>query len=158
MEIIVEDEKGFVCISVFSILFEKHFSFGLVILGGDYNCVLNPVVDYFLISTIILDRTGSSTIGSSTQSDHSPIFIKISPPYRDPFKRHWQLNPSLLSNDTFYTYLNEQFTRKQKIETVTVTHPWYGKLPKHLSEILLYLLWLKRRGRNWQLSSSLNLN
>lgn len=57
----------------------------------------------------MLDRTEDCTIGSSTLSDHSPSFITISPSYRDPLKRHWRLNPSLLSNDNFCTYLNKQF-------------------------------------------------
>lgn len=41
--------------------------------------------------------------------DHSSLSLELLPPHRGPFSRHWHLNPSLLSNSAFLTYLENQW-------------------------------------------------
>lgn len=66
-------------------------------------------IDYFLSSRFVLDRIVNCTIGTQSLSDHAPVSVTISPPYRDPACRHWRLNPALLSNHRFVDYVTTEW-------------------------------------------------
>lgn len=65
-------------------------------------------IDYFFSSRGVLNRTVNCTIGTKSLSDHSPVAIIISPPYRDPCCRHWRLSPVLLSSQCFVDFVTSQ--------------------------------------------------
>lgn len=65
-------------------------------------------IDYFFTSRQALERVKTCSIKAMTPSDHSLVCLELTPPYYDPATRHWWLNPSLLSNPTFLTLLEEQ--------------------------------------------------
>lgn len=65
-------------------------------------------IDYFFASRQALDRIRTCTIKAMAISDHSLVDLELTPPYFDPAARHWRLNPSLLSNPTFVSMLEEQ--------------------------------------------------
>uniref|UniRef100_A0A3B5B5F1 Endonuclease/exonuclease/phosphatase domain-containing protein n=1 Tax=Stegastes partitus TaxID=144197 RepID=A0A3B5B5F1_9TELE len=66
-------------------------------------------IDYFLVSTEVMDRVKACSIEIRTLSDHNPVSITVSPPYLDPSSRHWRLNPSLLSSPPFLDFLEKQW-------------------------------------------------
>ncbi len=67
-------------------------------------------IDYFFTSRQALDRVRTCSIKAMMLSDHSLVKLELTPPYYDPSARHWRLNPSLLSNPTFLTLLEEHLT------------------------------------------------
>lgn len=77
-----------------------------------FSCPNNSLsrIDYFFTSRRALDRVRTYSIKAMMLSDHSLIRLELTPPYYDPSVCHWQLNPSLLSNPTFFTLLEEQLT------------------------------------------------
>ena len=83
-------------------------------LDKDYTFFFNPAPGFFqnrlfFSSRAVLDRVVDCTIGIRSLSDHSPISLTISPPYRDPVYRHWRLNPALLSNNNFVEYITTEW-------------------------------------------------
>lgn len=66
-------------------------------------------IDYFLVSREVVDRVEACSIGICTFSDHNPVSLTISPPYLNPFSRHWRLNSSLLSSPPFLVFLEKQW-------------------------------------------------
>ncbi|XDV45285.1 hypothetical protein PO909_013405 [Leuciscus waleckii] len=66
-------------------------------------------IDYFLSSRTVLGRIMDCTIATKVLSDHSPISVTISPPYRDPNCRHWRLDPTLLSNHSFTEHITSEW-------------------------------------------------
>lgn len=66
-------------------------------------------IDYIFVSRLTLDRTTACSIKPCALSDHSLVSIELLPPYYNPLSRHWRLNPSLLSDPTFLTYLESQW-------------------------------------------------
>lgn len=151
--------------SFFSQLFSDlaSLSSSYLVVGGDFNCVLNPSIDaspprpalskkstdlldlmkdadlydvwrtlhpldkdytffsiphqafsridYFLSSRSVLSRIVNCSIGIQSISDHSPVAITISPPYRDPSFRHWRLNPVLLQKQCFIDHITAEIGR-----------------------------------------------
>ena len=67
-------------------------------------------IDYFFTSRQVLDRVRTCSIKAMALSDHSLVGLELTPPYYDPAARHWRLNPSLLSNPTFVSMLEEHLT------------------------------------------------
>lgn len=65
-------------------------------------------IDYFFASRQTVDTI--KNIQAMTRSDHSCIRMELTPPYYDLSMHHWLLNPSLLSNPTLVTVLEEQLT------------------------------------------------
>lgn len=65
-------------------------------------------IDYFLSSRTVLGRIMDCTIATKFLSDHSPISVTISPPYRDLNCRHWRLDPTLLSNHSFTEHITSE--------------------------------------------------
>lgn len=66
-------------------------------------------IDYLFSSRELLDRTVDCKIISQSLSDHSPVVIIISPPYRDPACFHWRLSPVLLNNQCFVSFITAQY-------------------------------------------------
>ncbi|XDV28526.1 hypothetical protein PO909_031812 [Leuciscus waleckii] len=66
-------------------------------------------IDYFLSSRTVLGRIMDSMAETKVLSDHSPISVTISPPYRDPNCRHWRLDPTLLSNHYFTEHITSEW-------------------------------------------------
>lgn len=56
-----------------------------------------------------MGRIMDCTIATKFLSDHSPISVTISPPYRDPNCRHWRLDPTLLSNHSFTEHITSEW-------------------------------------------------
>ena len=65
-------------------------------------------IDHIFTSRQVLDRIKDCGIGARTLSDHSPVHICLTSPKRDSYTYQWRLNPTLLSNPEFITFINEQ--------------------------------------------------
>ena len=84
-------------------------------------------IDYFLSSRAVLSRILNCTINTKFLSDHSPISISISPPYRDPACRHWRLDTTLLSNNSFTEFITsewQQFISINKTPDISPSTLW----------------------------------
>ena len=101
-------------------------------LDKDYTFFSNPHqvfsrIDYFFSSRTVLDRIADCTIGIQSISDHSPVAVTISPPYRDPSCRHWRLNPALLNNHRFVDFVTrecERFFVENKTPDISPSTLW----------------------------------
>uniref|UniRef100_A0A672FWV9 Reverse transcriptase domain-containing protein n=1 Tax=Salarias fasciatus TaxID=181472 RepID=A0A672FWV9_SALFA len=79
----------------------------------DYTFFSNPHcshsrIDYFFSTRGVLDRVEECKIGTRLLSDHAEVSMIVSPCSPQFTSRSWRLNPSLLCQSSFISFLNEQ--------------------------------------------------
>lgn len=84
-------------------------------------------IDYFFSSRQFLGRIQDCKIGTQSLSDHAPVVIVISPPYKDPSTYHWRLSPAMLSSKRFVDFITAQcqfFFAENKAPEISPSTLW----------------------------------
>uniref|UniRef100_A0A3P8S110 Endonuclease/exonuclease/phosphatase domain-containing protein n=1 Tax=Amphiprion percula TaxID=161767 RepID=A0A3P8S110_AMPPE len=66
-------------------------------------------IDYIFVSRLTLDQIKTCSINTCILSDHSSVTVELMPPHYDPQARLWRMNPLLLSNPSFMSYLEAEW-------------------------------------------------
>ncbi len=100
-----------------------------------------------------LDRVKCCAIGNQAISDHAPISVTVSPPYKDPSGINWCLNPSLLSSPPFVDYISKelQFLSENKSPVVSPTTLWEAAKAYPCGAIISYSFAQKKKALKTQL-------
>lgn len=131
----------------------------------DYIFYSNPhnsfcCVDYFLVSREVLDRVSVCDIGMRILSDHADVHLNISLPQAHATPRNWRLNPSLLNNSMFWTFIKEQvelFLRTNDNENTNPSTLWETMKAYLRGVIISYCIAKKKESLKQQLDLEKNL-